>query len=180
MKKTALVLALFTVIYSSLAQEKLITRTAKVSFLSETPIEKIEADNTQVASIFDISKNKIAFNALLKSFRFDKALMEEHFNEKYVHSDKFPAAKFKGTLDHKITLDTPKRYENIIIDGEMTFHGVTNPMKVKATLEVLKDKTVQMQTNFKIALSQYNIEVPSIVKEKIASDVAVTLIANYK
>jgi len=153
MKKTILVTLFLFVMYGSQAQEKLITRTAKVSFLSETPIEKIEADNTQVASIFDVSKNKIAFNALLKSFRFDKALMEEHFNEKYVHSDKFPAAKFKGTLDHKITLDTPKRYENIMISGEMTFHGVTNPMEVNATLEVLEDKTVHIETNFKIALS---------------------------
>ena len=162
------------------AQEKLVTRTGNVSFSSETPIENIEAKSSQAASIFEVSKKVIAFNVLMKSFKFEKALMEEHFNEKYVHSDKYPAAKFKGTYDADIDLNTPKKYENVTITGTMHFHGVSKPMTVTADIEVLENKTMQLMSDFKIVLSEYNVEIPSLVKDKIASDIAVNLVANYK
>ena len=182
MKKSILTLLFFAAFGSSqiYAQQKLITRTGNVSFLSETPMENIEAKSSQAASIFEVSKKVIAFNVLMKSFKFEKALMEEHFNEKYVHSDKYPAAKFKGTYDVEIDLNTPKKYEDVIITGTMHFHGVSKPMTVTADIEVLENKTMQLMSDFKIVLSEYNIEVPSLVKDKIASDIAVNLVANYK
>lgn len=177
-----LILSVLTLLLTTLAfsQDKLITRTGKITFSSETPVEKIYAENNQAASIFLISKKIVAFNVLLKSFKFEKALMEEHFNEKYVHSDTHPAAKFKGTLNVDIDLNVPKVYENVEIAGQMDFHGESKPLTVKANIEVNKDKTIKLISNFDLNLEAFKIEIPSLIKEKIASDIAVNIVANYK
>ena len=173
---------LFLVFASSLtqAQEKLVTRTGTISFSSKTPIENIEATSNQAASILNIEKKLIAFNVLLKSFKFEKALMEEHFNEKYVHSDKYPSAKFQGTFETDIDLNSPQVYEDVNINGIMLFHGKKQPTSVKATIEVMKDKTLKVTSDFKLVLETYDIEIPSLVKDKIAADIDVNLVANYK
>ena len=104
MKNSLIILLLITISFKTQAQKK-ITRTGEVTFHSETPMENIDAKNNQVASIFVINEKKVAFNVLMKSFKFDKALMEEHFNEKYVHSDTYPSAKFQGTISDDIELE---------------------------------------------------------------------------
>ena len=162
------------------AQDKLVTRSGEVTFLSSTPVEEFEAKNNQAASILTKNDNLLAFNVLLKSFRFEKALMEEHFNEKYVHSDKYPAAKFKGTIPSSINLNMPKTHKGVEIDGEMIFHGVTKPLKVLADIVVNSDNTVTINSKFDLTLEDYNVEITTLVKEKIAKDVKVTVVANYK
>lgn len=162
------------------AQDKLVTRSGEVTFISSTPVEEFEAKNNQAASILTKNDNMLAFNVLLKSFKFEKALMEEHFNEKYVHSDKHPSAKFKGNIPSSVDLNIPKTHEGVEIDGEMTFHGVTKPVKAIADIVVNADNTVNINSNFDLTLEDYNVEIPSLVKEKIAKDVKVTVVANYK
>ncbi len=161
------------------AQEKLITKTGKVTFLSKTPIEDIEAKNSQTASIFLVDKKTIAFNVLLRSFRFEKALMEEHFNEKYVHSDKYPAAKFKGVIQDDIDLKKPNTYNDVTIDGEMEFHGVAKQIKVNASIIVNGDGSIEFASMFSLNLEEYEIEVPSLVKDKISPDIQVSVAAKY-
>ncbi|XMO86017.1 YceI family protein [Algibacter sp. AS12] len=172
-----ILLLAFNVIF---AQDKLITRTAKASFFSETPVENIYAENNQVASILLLPKKTVAFNVLLKSFKFEKALMEEHFNEKYVHSEKYPAAKFKGTFNEDIDLTEAKTYANVEIKGQMIFHGVTKPLNTIAEIIVNEDKTVTLKSKFPINLEAYNIEVPALVKDKIAPEIEVIIDATYK
>lgn len=178
MKKFILVSSLLV---STLAfsQEKLVTRTGEVSFTSETAVENIYAKNSQAASILMPENGTIAFNILLKSFKFKKALMEEHFNEKYVHSDKYPAAKFKGTIANNVDLKTPKAYKNVPIDGEMIFHGVTKPLKVIADILVNEDGTIAFTSEFKLVLEDYKVEVPSLVKDKISPEILVSVSTNY-
>lgn len=180
MNKSLTLLLVFLTVAVTQAQEKLITRTGVITFSSETSMENIEATSSQAASIFDTSKNVIAFNVLLKSFKFEKALMEEHFNEKYVHSDKHPAAKFKGTIDQDIDLNTAQVYNDVTISGSMILHGVTSPKTVKAVIEVMEDKSVKVTSDFKITLATYKVEIPSLVKDKISADIDVNLEANYK
>jgi polyisoprenoid-binding protein YceI len=164
---------------SSKAQEKFVTRTGSASFLSETPIEKIYAENNQVASILLTTKKVIAFNVLLKSFRFDKALMEEHFNEKYVHSETYPSAKFKGQLDLYIDPSITAIYKNIEIKGEMVFHGVKKPLTVIANVNVTDDAII-FTSDFKLKLEDYKVEILSLVKDKISEYVLIKIITNYK
>lgn len=161
------------------AQEKLVTRTGEVTFSSKTSIEDIEARNSQTASIFLVDKKTIAFNVLLRSFKFEKALMEEHFNEKYVHSDKFPAAKFKGVIQDDIDLKKQNTYNDVTIDGEMQFHGVTKKIKVNASIIVNEDGSIEFASIFPIKLTDYQIEVPSLVKDKISPEIEVSVSTKY-
>lgn len=179
MKKLILIT---TLLVSTLAfsQEKLVTRTGEVSFSSETAIENIYAKNSQTASILIPEDGTIAFNILLKSFKFKKALMEEHFNEKYVHSDKYPSAKFKGTIDNDIDLKEPKAHKNVPITGEMILHGVTKPLNVIADILVNENGTIAFTSEFKLVLEDYKIEVPSLVKDKISPEILVSVSTNYK
>ena len=180
MRKINLFFITFLAMNMSIAQEKLTTRTGKVIFQSETAIESFSAENNQAASILLVDKKIIAFNVLLKSFKFKKALMEDHFNEKYVNSDKYPAAKFKGNFTNEIDFKIPKIYKDVIVYGNMTFHGVTKPLTVIADIKVNDDNTISFISNFKLNLEEYNVEIPSLVKDKIAPDVAVSIETNYK
>lgn len=164
------------------AQLKYETRTAKASFQSQTPIEEIYSENNQVASILKVegAKKIIAFNVIMRSFKFEKALMEEHFNEKYVHSEKYPAAKFIGELEDDIDLNTAGVYKNITISGTMTFHGVSQPITIPADLEVSQNNEIKGYATFKISPEEYNIEIPKLVSDKIASEILVTVEALYK
>lgn len=182
-KQTILLLALtLTSAGYVKAQFKSETRTAKVSFRSQTPIEEIYSENNQVASILkgEGAKKVLAFNVIMRSFKFEKALMEEHFNEKYVHSEKYPTAKFIGAFGDAIDLTTPGVYKNIPISGTMTLHGVSRPVTVPVDFEVAQNKEIKGSATFKIRPEDYNIEIPKLVREKIAQEVVVTVDALYK
>lgn len=173
---TSLILFLFTTIHA----QKMITRTGKVSFLSSTPIEKIEAENNQVASILFTDSHKIAFNVLMKSFQFEKALMQEHFNEKYVHSDQYPAAKFKGDLPKDIDWSQPSTHTDVTINGLMVFHGVSKPIQTQANLVINPDHSIVFTTQFGLQLADYNIEIPSLIQEKVSQKIEVKVAARYQ
>lgn len=164
------------------AQLKLETRTAKISFQSQTPIEEFYSENNQVASILKVDGNKkvVAFNVIMRSFKFEKALMEEHFNEKYVHSVKYPTAKFIGEFVDDIDLTIPGIYKNINISGTMTLHGVSRAVTVPAELEVGKNNEIKGHATFKIRPEEFNIEIPKLVSEKISREIVVTVEALYR
>lgn len=179
MKKFAIIFCtVFCYINSTYAQKK-VTRSGQVTFTSKTPIEEIYAKNSQAASIFLVDQKTVAFNVLLRSFKFDKALMEEHFNEKYVHSDKYPAAKFKGTLPETIDLTKAETHKDVPIDGTMHFHGVDKPIKVLADIDVKEDGSIDFKSDFKLNLDDYKIEIPSLVKDKIAPEIVVNVATQY-
>lgn len=163
----------------SFAQQRYITRDGHISFFSEAPLENIEAHNHQVISLLDIEKGEVVASMFIKAFEFDKSLMQEHFNENYLESDKFPKATFQGVFkaEHPIDVTNNGTYQ-VETDGKLTLHGVTKSVKVAGTLEV-KDNTVLVKAKFKIAIRDYNIDVPSIVVKNIAEIVEVTLDLKY-
>src|SRR5688500_12626839 len=114
------------------AQTKFIDRNGKASFFSSAPMEDIEAHNSQVVSILDMERGEIAVSMLMRSFNFKKALMEEHFNENYVESNRFPKASFKGKITNLDDIDFSKNGTYTLdVAGEITLHGVTKPLAVK-------------------------------------------------
>lgn len=149
------------------------TRNGFVGFYSETPFENIVAENNQVYAILDISKKTIAFSMLMKSFVFQKELMQVHFNEDYIESDKFPKANFTGSFTEIID---PLKNGTIIlhITGSMMMHGITKPFSTNATL-IIKNNTLDGKSNFKINPSDFNIEIPSLVRKKIAQQIDVKI-----
>ena len=172
----SLLICLFLVSFTN-AQERFLTKKGMISFFSKTPIENIEAENKQVLSIVDVSSGQMAIAILMKSFMFEKALMQEHFNENYVESDKYPKATFKGTiLDfEKITVSG----RATAIKGNLTIHGVTKEI----TIETVMKKTagaIEMKGAFFINLSDFDVAIPSIVKNKISQKIKVSFRFEHK
>jgi polyisoprenoid-binding protein YceI len=154
------------------AQETYITRSGIITFYSKTPLEDIEAVNKSVnATIRD--NGQVAFKVLMKSFVFEKAAMQQHFNDDYVESDKYPDAKFEGLVEdfHKIDLAKNGSYP-VNVQGHLTIHGVKKPIKTPGTV-IVKDKDLILQSTFNIELSDYNISVPSNYLKKISNTIEI-------
>lgn len=178
--KTILILTLSLFSFFTLKAEKYITKTGHISFYSEAPLENIEADNNQVTSILDTETGEMVYSLLMKGFQFEKALMQEHFNEKYVHSEKYPKATFQGKILNfdEIDLTKPGTYE-VEVEGTLNLHGVSKEIKSAGTIEV-KDGEIVATSKFDLTLSDYEIEIPSVVKDNIAKVVEVSVKMNYK
>ncbi len=179
MKKIILILTIaFTV--NTVWAQKHFTKTGHVSFFSSTPVEDIEAHNYQATSVVDFESGVIVFRLLMKGFEFEKALMQEHFNEKYVESDEFPKATFKGEIVNlkEVNLAKNGSYE-VEIKGDMTFHGVTNEVKTKGVFEVKAGK-VTGKAEFKIVVAEYKINIPAVVRDKISKSVTISVDMNYR
>lgn len=180
MKKTLTLITLMLIGISQVNAQKFFTRTGNITFFSTTPMEDIKAENHQAGCILNMENGEVAFTVMMKSFEFEKALMQEHFNEKYVESDKFPKATFKGVLQVK-SMDTfaeDGEYP-VAVDGSMTIHGVTKPMEARGTL-TRKGESITVNAVFPIVVEEYDIKIPGPVKDKIAKAVETTVNAELK
>jgi polyisoprenoid-binding protein YceI len=159
--------------------QKYYTKNGNISFFSKTSLENIQADNNQVMSVLNTQNGDLQFSVLIKSFHFEKALMEEHFNENYLESDKFPKATFKGTISDvtKISFTTDGMY-NVSVTGDLTLHGVTKKITSTGTLTVKAGK-ISADAKFYIKLSDYNVKIPKLVKDNIAESVEVKVAVLY-
>ncbi len=139
------------------------TRTAFVGFYSKTSFEDILAENNQVYSVIDLGgKKNMAFAGLLKGFIFTKELMQVHFNENYVESDKYPKVTFTGVFTGDVSPGNNGVYK-ILVKGNLTLHNVTRAISVPATLEV-KDGKLLGNAEFKVKPEDFNISIPSVVR----------------
>src|SRR5204862_3743682 len=137
-----------------------------ISFYATAPIENISADNNQVMSTLDIQSGQLQFSVLIKAFHFKKSLMEEHFNDDYMESSKYPKATFKGNIqDPKPDLSKDGNY-NVTVTGDMTIHGITKNVSSPGTITV-KDRIATGKSTFKVTLADYKISIPKIVKDNI-------------
>ena len=176
--KKLLFIAMVAVAYAapSFAQ-KYSTRTAKISFDATAPgsPEDITAVNNEVASILDAKSGDVVFQAPIKSFKFKRALMQEHFNENYMESDKYPKSDFKGNISNASSINFSKdgAYD-AKVSGKLTIHGVTNDVSVPGTITV-KGGNVTMKAAFKVTLADYKISVPGVVADKVGKQATVTL-----
>jgi polyisoprenoid-binding protein YceI len=131
-------------------------------------------------SILDVKSGEIVASMLMKSFNFKKALMEEHFNENYVESNKFPKATFKGKITNLEQLDITKDGKYALdIDGNITIHGVTKPLKVKGQA-VVTNGQIKASAVFPLAVKDFKIEIPRLVRNNIAEKVQVSVSFNYQ
>lgn len=159
---------------------KYFTKNGKVSFFSNTDMEDIKADNNKVSSVLDTKSGKIAVEVLVKSFRFKKALMEEHFNENYLESTKYPKAKFDGKIVNLNEVNFAKDGTyTTAISGNLTIKDKTNPVKTSCTFTV-KDGKINGKTVFMVAPADYNISIPGVVKDKIAKEIEITTDLDYE
>jgi polyisoprenoid-binding protein YceI len=175
MKQSILIIIFFGGFTVGAYGQKYFSKTGHVHFLSDAPIETIEADNNNGYVIFDAATGKVDFSVLIKGFTFQKALMQEHFNENYLESDTYPKATFKGSIVDwaSVHLMDDHIYQ-VNVDGQLTMHGVTNPFSCKATI-TMKNGGVSTSAAFEIAIADYNIQIPKVVRDNISKTVKVTV-----
>ena len=162
------------------AQTKYIDRSGKASFFSSAPLEDIKAENEQAVSVIDTGTGQIVASMLMRSFNFRKSLMQEHFNENYVESHKYPKATFKGKITNLDEVDFSKDGKcTLNVTGEITMHGITKPLSVKAEA-VVNQGTIQAKAVFPLAVKDFDIKVPRLVINNIAEVVEVTVDFNYQ
>ncbi len=172
MKKILFITLFFCAL--SYGQNKFLTKTGTINFEASVPsFEEVAAKNNSVTVIINAENGEIAALALVKAFRFKNALMEEHFNENYAESDKFPKATFKGKL-LDFSFEKLSGTTNLFIAGELEFHGITKQFsKIPVSLEYIKDKII-LSGNFSAKASDFDIKIPKIVQSKVKDEVQIT------
>lgn len=144
-----------------------------ITFLSDAVIEDIAAENTAALAILDASSRQLAFSVPIIEFQFDKKLMQEHFNEKYMETEKYPKATFQGVLsDYSLTNTNP---QVVTAKGKLTIHGVTRDIQIPGTFLADKNGSIKLQAAFVVALKDYNVKIPKLLWENIAEEVNVKI-----
>lgn len=173
MKKITTLLAIILLSTTLVSAQKYMTKGGTIKFFSETPMEKIEAVNRQVNSALDFSTGNFVFKVLIRGFEFEKALMQEHFNENYMESEKFPNSTFNGKITNINDVNLAKDgVYKVIVEGDLAMHGVTNKVKVNGTIEV-KGGKVMGKAVFNVAPKDYNIAIPKAVIKNISEAIQV-------
>ena len=176
MKKTILTLAVLLAVLPAFAQ-RFITRTARITFFSATSAENIEAINNESACILDARTGELQLIVPIKSFKFEKALMQEHFNENYMESDKLPKAEFKGQIANIAGVNLAKDGSYPVqAAGKLTLHGVTRDVTIPGTLTVKRGE-IAADAKFSIRCADYGVKIPSVVSSKISEEIKITVAA---
>lgn len=153
------------------------TKNGKVRFDATAPSspEKIEGSTKTATTVLDTKTGQLQFSILMKSFSFERALMEEHFNENYVESDKFPKAEFKGAVVDNSTVDYGKDGTYAVkVKGKLSIHGVSHDVETPGQL-VVKAGKITATANFSVQLSDYKISIPGLVADKLAKQAAIQI-----
>lgn len=158
-----------------MAQDKFFTRNGRISFVSKGTIETISANHKSVTSVLDTKTGQVQFSVLMRGFEFRKALMQEHFNENYVESDKFPKATFTGQVTNNVTIDyTKEGTYKANVKGRLTLHGETRDVESAGTISV-KNGRISASAGFSILLSDYKIKIPGVVRDNISNNVTISV-----
>lgn len=173
--KNILIAFVFLLMTQNTFAQKMLTRIGEVKFEASMPaFEEVAATNKTASCILDKATGDFVALTLIKSFQFKAPLMEEHFNENYMESSKFPKATFKGKIVNfdasKIT-GTKTTYD---LEGDLTIHGVTKKIKTKINL-TLNGPKITATSTILVKPQDYKIEIPSLVKNKIADSVKVSM-----
>lgn len=144
------------------------TKTGQVRFEASSPLEDIEATNESTAAVLNLATAQLAFAVPVTGFKFKRTLMQVHFNENYLESEKYPLATFKGRLagGSPAELATPGPHP-VQVTGELAIHGVTRTITAPATLE-LKGGHLLAHAQLDVAPADYNIEIPLLVRSQVA------------
>jgi len=173
MKKNTLLLLI--VLFASLAAnaQKYTTKTGTIKFFSDSPLEKIQGINHQVNSALDYANGNFVFRVLILGFEFEKPLMQEHFRENYMESEKFPNATFSGKITNiKEVNITKDGIYKVTVEGDLNIHGVTKKVIEKGTLEVKAGKIIGKSV-MNVSPKDFDIKIPAAVIKNIAETIQV-------
>jgi polyisoprenoid-binding protein YceI len=162
------------------AQNKYFSKDAKVHFFSDTKLEKIEGTNNKGVCVLDASTGALEMSVLVAGFKFEKALMEEHFQENYMEISKFPKSGFKGKISNIASVNFEKDGSYPVdVTGQLTIHGVTKDITTKGKIEIAKG-VISASSTFDVACEDYNIAIAALVRDKIAKSIKIDLMAKLQ
>jgi hypothetical protein len=176
MLKKSLTIALMVLSVSiASAQDKYFTKTGKINFFSKAPLEDIEGKNKTVTAVLDSKSGAVQFAVQMKGFEFEKQLMQQHFNENYVESNKYPKGEFRGNITNNSEVNYKKDgVYNTKVKGKMTIHGITKDVEANGTVKVDGDK-LDVNSTFNVLISDYNIKIPAVVKDKVSNTIKIVV-----
>ncbi|HEY5370669.1 MAG TPA: YceI family protein [Hanamia sp.] len=154
-----------------------ICRNAEVTFFSSAPIEDIKGESSTALSALNVDSKEVYFKVPIRSFNFHSSLMQEHFNEDYLESDKFPYAEFKGKIIDNIDLTKPGTYM-VTVEGNLTIHNVTKTYATKGSVEVKPD-SITTHAVFNIKPEDHGVKIPTLLTKNLAENLQVTVDATY-
>lgn len=175
MKKSILTLLVICTAYISQAQLYSSTQSV-ISFFSKTPVEDIKAESKEIKALLNVQSKDVAFLVANTSFQFENKLMQEHFNEKYMESEKYPMSTFKGKINETVDLTADGVY-NVTVTGKLNIHGVEKERTIPGIVTV-KNGTIHIASAFKVQLAAHEIKVPKLVIAKIAEEIEVKVDAS--
>ena len=177
--KKLISLFLLTLCLNALQAQKYFTRTGKIDFDAGTGVEDIKGTNKSVTSVLDASTGQVQFQVLIKGFEFWSQLMQDHFNENYMESDKYPKSTFKGTITNieKVSFTKDGTYP-VTVKGTLEIHGVKKEVESKGILKV-KGESIDASSEFVITMDDYKIAIPSVVKDKLSRTAKIKINCNY-
>ncbi len=177
MKNLLVLLVAITFLASSAQSQKYFTKSGKINFdaTSSGSPEKIEGVNKTVTCVVDTKTGNMQFAALMKGFEFERALMEEHFNENYAESEKFPKAEFKGAISNndKVIYTKDGTYP-VTVKGKLTIHGETKDVETQGKLTIQGGK-ISTVAEFNVLLADFKIAIPGLVADKISTSAKITI-----
>lgn len=180
MKKILLLLVMVPLFLPAHGQENFFTKKGTITFYSHTPVEDITAENSGVGSIINSSTGEIVFTLKMTDFIFPKKLMQKHFNDNYVESDKFPKATYKGTIINNDSVNYQKEGSYpVMVTGEMYIHGVTREVDAEGTISVTGEG-IEANAVFMLQPENYGIKIPRLVRKRLAENVEITVDMSYK
>ena len=166
---------LFILVFTQVEAQKFITSDSYVKFFSSAPLEDIEAENKTARSVIDLSTGELAYSVVIKDFEFEKSLMQEHFNENYLESEKYPNSTLKAKI---VDWSGMKGKQEVTVKGELNIHGITNEVEIPGTIDYQDDK-VLVEAKFPVQLKDYKVKIPKAVFYNIAEEVEVTVKFEY-
>ena len=169
-----LFISLLLSVHTGIAQ-KYKSTAGTIKFYSREILEDVTAINKNAKSVFDSESGQIVFSVVITSFEFDNSLMQEHFNEKYLESEKYPKSTFSGTIS---SYKSNNLNSDVEAAGELEIHGVKNKIKVRGRLDFIGEKMI-IHTVFTVKLADYRIIVPRLMFQKIAEEIEVTVDIEY-
>ncbi|MEP7128830.1 MAG: YceI family protein [Chitinophagales bacterium] len=176
MKKNLLLAIALCCLFTAQAQDVFLSSASTVSFFSETPVENIDAISKQVVGAINVKTKSVYFKAKMTTFEFKKALMQEHFNENYIESEKYPTAVFNGIINETVDLTKDGTYA-VTVTGNFNLHGVDKKRTIPGSITV-KSGSIDVSSEFDVKLSDHDITIPTVVVKNIAETVKVKVQAS--
>ena len=178
--KQIILIAMLCISATALSQDRMISKSGKITFEASVPsFEEVKATNTNVTFVLNPATGEIASLALMKGFHFKVALMEEHFNENYIESDQYPKATFKGKIEDFDLNSLTNGPKDFTLKGKLELHGKVKDITTKMRIS-MSGSRISIVSNFDVNASDFNIAIPSLVKNKVSNKINIQIVAILK